>query len=92
MPKCVRAPPDPDFFILGYMHGLSVNGQSSCEGEKSELVRGLLEGRGSREETRQVKALSKGQQRMAFGVFNACLGTSDLFYSQLATACTSICT
>lgn len=51
MPKCVRVPPHPDFFILEYMHGLSVNGQSSCEGEKSELVRGLLEGRGSREET-----------------------------------------
>lgn len=49
MPKCVSAhpfPPAPDFFISGYMHGLSVNGQSSCEGEKSELVSGLLEGLG----------------------------------------------
>lgn len=70
-------PPD---FLYGGMHGLKMNGQSSCEGEKSELGRGHLEGTGSsQEKTRHVKALCRGPQWMTSGVFNACRGASDLF-------------
>lgn len=63
-----------------WRQGLKMNGQSSCEGEKSELGRGHLEGIGSsQEKTRHVKALCKGPQWMTSGVFNAYLGASDLF-------------